>query len=124
MVNRTNRTRSNYNMSNNSIDRIGESSCNGCNNVANNARNSCNKDNHLMKKLQTVDFSLVDTVLYLDAYPHCQKALAHYHKLLEERAMIISKLKEAGIPLNNMSNTKDSWNWIDSPWPWEYEANV
>ena len=82
------------------------------------------KDTELLKKLQIIDFSLVDTVLYLDAYPHCKKAICHYHKLLEERSVILSKLDEAGIPVTSLSNYSDDWKWTDAPWPWEYEANV
>ena len=96
-----------------------------CRNGSISKRNSCSmNDNYLLKKLQTVDFSLVDIVLYLDAYPNCSKALHHYHKLLEERASLLQKLNEAGIPLTSFGNTEDSWKWTDSPWPWEYDANV
>ena len=99
--------------------------CPTCSGAQASKRNSCNAgDNYLLKKLQIVDFSLVDIVLYLDAYPNCQKALCHYHKLLEERASILAKLDEAGIPISCMSNVSDTWKWTDAPWPWEYDANV
>lgn len=78
----------------------------------------------LKSKLRAVDFSLVDTVLYLDVYPNCKKALEYYHKLIRERDMLCAKLKEMGMPVNNMSNVGDSWKWTDGPWPWEYEANI
>ena len=120
MVNRMNRNRIPYG----GCERDSSPVCN-IRNGAPIERKSCNSNEKaLLKKLQTVDFSIVDTVLYLDAYPTCQKALAHYHKLLEERAMILKALGELGKPINNMSNTAKSWNWTDSPWPWEYEANV
>ena len=77
-----------------------------------------------MKRLQTVDFSLVDTVLYLDAYPHCKKALDYYHKLLAERESILASLASMGVPTTSFGNTSDTWVWTNSPWPWEYEANV
>lgn len=79
---------------------------------------------HLKCKLQMVDFSLLDTVLYLNAYPHCPKAKARYNELLCERTAILEKLGEAGVPINNMSVTADGWNWTDGPWPWEYDANI
>ena len=99
--------------------------CPTCSGAQASKHNSCNAgDNYLLKKLQIVDFSLVDIVLYLDAYPNCQKALCHYHKLLEERAAILAKLDEAGIPITCMGNRSDSWKWTDAPWPWEYDANI
>ena len=79
--------------------------------------------NMLLKQLQKIDFALVDVVLYLDAYPKCKKALDYYHKLLNERDKILVKLEEAGISMTSFGNTSDVWNWTDSPWPWEYEAN-
>lgn len=84
----------------------------------------CDGVKQLMAKLQAVDFSLIDTVLYLDAYPHCKKAMEYYHKLLKEKDMLSAELMEAGIPLTNMSNTGEHWKWTDGPWPWEYEANI
>ena len=86
----------------------------------------CNNDvaKQIIAKLQAVDFSLVDTALYLDAYPHCKKAMEHYRKLIAEKDMLRAKLKEMGVPVNNMSNTSESWKWTEGPWPWEYEANI
>ena len=37
---------------------------------------------------------------------------------------LAKKLAEYGNPMNVMSNLGDEWDWIKSPWPWEYEANV
>ena len=78
----------------------------------------------LKYKLQTIDFSLVDTILYLDAYPTCQRAKAKYNELLAQRAEILAKLTEAGVPMNNMSVLTEGWCWTDGPWPWEYDANI
>lgn len=78
----------------------------------------------LMNRLRKVDFALADTILYLDAYPQCKAAMEYYKKLLGERAVLLEKLSQNGMPLTAMSNYSDSWNWTDSPWPWEYEGNV
>ena len=48
----------------------------------------------------------------------------YYKKLLAEHKLICEKLEKSGYPVNVASDFGDSWNWIDSPWPWEYEANV
>ncbi len=79
----------------------------------------------LKKKLKEVDFSLIDTVLYLDVYPECSAALDYYHKLNAERNMLVEALsKSCNMPLTNYDNTSlDSWEWINTPWPWEASAN-
>lgn len=79
----------------------------------------------LKQRLQTVDFSLIETVLYLDAYPDSCEALGYYHKLKKEREMIVEALSNScNMPITCFDNVStDSWNWIDSPWPWEQAAN-
>lgn len=79
----------------------------------------------LMRRLQALDFAIVDTVLYLDAYPHSEEALAYYHKLLAEREEIVRRLADSHRrPTTYMDNTsKDSWNWTEGPWPWDPRAN-
>ena len=120
MINRMNRGR---------LEQHNNCSCKGlcqgfnASHIQSNNSGDCIKGS-LLKKLQIIDFSILETALYLDAYPNCQRALAHYHKLIEERGAILIKLDEAGIPLTNSSNTANCWNWTSSPWPWEYEANI
>jgi len=96
------------------------SSCShGCG--CNGNTNDCKK---LMKQLQTVEFALVDTVLYLDAYPCSSEALAYYHKLRQERMEILEKMARCNTPITNLDNTSEhSWDWTNAPWPWELDAN-
>ncbi len=79
----------------------------------------------LMQKLQKIDFSIVDTVLYLDMYPECTKALAYYNKLMCERDEIRKALAEkCNRPMTSFENSSDtSWDYISSPWPWDISAN-
>ena len=79
----------------------------------------------LLAKLRSLDFSIVDTVLYLDAYPDCREALAHYHKLLSEREALCRALAEdCRMPMTSFENaSRDAWDWIRGPWPWEADAN-
>ncbi len=78
----------------------------------------------LLKELQATDFAIVDTVLYLDAYPKCAKALEYYKKLVQKRAMLVSQIEASGLPLTAYGNKGDTWTWNSGPMPWEYEANV
>ena len=78
----------------------------------------------LLKKLQKIDFSIIDTILYLDAYPECKKAKAYYEKLILERAGLREALAgKCKRPVTAFENSGDSWDWISSPWPWEESAN-
>lgn len=93
-----------------------------CNSGVDRPNHNC-KD--MLRKLQKVDFSMVDTVLYLDAYPHSKEALDYYHKLLEERNRILETMSAEKCPPVTAMNSfpKNEWNWTEGPWPWEPEAN-
>lgn len=88
----------------------------------------CNDDQdykRILRKLQKVDFSLVDTILYLDMYPHCREALNYYHKLKKEREALVAILADKyNMPISAHRNASEcDWNWTDAPWPWEFSAN-
>ena len=78
-----------------------------------------------MHRLQAIDFSLVDTILYLDAYPDSPAALAHYHKLHEERERLLQSMAAEGCPpITAMDvHSQNGWSWVNGPWPWEADAN-
>ena len=79
----------------------------------------------MLRELQTIDFSMVETILYLDAYPESREALEYYHKLHEERKRLLAAMQAAGCPpITAMdSHSRTEWNWIRGPWPWEPDAN-
>ncbi len=78
----------------------------------------------LMRRLQTVEFSMYDTMLYLDIYPECKEALAYYEKLREERdALRASLAKRCKRPTTAPETESGAWDWIASPWPWDPSAN-
>ena len=94
-----------------------------CSNGVTNQRN-CSSCKVLNQKLKQIDFALVDTVLYLDAYPECSKALAHYHMLLQQKDEIVRTINEKCGPITNLDNTStECWQWVNGPWPWQSEAN-
>ena len=99
---------------------FGRSTCPSCGSCEDNSE--CKK---LMAYLQKVEFSMIDTILYLDAYPCSAEALKYYHKLKQERERVIIALSEkCNMPITSFDNTSyDAWSWTDSPWPWENSAN-
>lgn len=98
------------------------SSCQGNGNQGAGNGASCQA---LLRRLQALDFSIVDTVLYLDAYPDCQNALDYYRKLVSERDALKRSLAEnCKRPVTNFENaSNDAWDWTNGPWPWEAAAN-
>lgn len=85
--------------------------------MMNNRRNDCDT---LLRRIQEVSFAIYDTVLYLDAYPNCRKALAHYHDLLELKKKLQAEHEAQHGPLTVFGNeSKSSWDWTTTPWPWE-----
>ena len=78
----------------------------------------------LMEQIRAVDFALYETVLYLDVYPHSSEALETYHKLRAQSEALRRKYEETCGPLTAFSNRSDtSWDWMDQPFPWEYDAD-
>ncbi len=79
--------------------------------------------NKLMEKICKVEFALDEVNLYLDVYPNCREALAYYHKLMAVREKLVAEY-EMKSPITHYGNrSTTSWDWIESPWPWQYDAN-
>ena len=101
------------------------SACRGSQNrMSGGSGNITGAQNQLLTRLRKVDFALADTILYLDAYPNCKAAMEYYKKLVDEHKTLTEKLAQLGLPLTATSNCADTWEWINSPWPWEYDANL
>lgn len=104
----------------------GQSGCGcGCGRARNDDRGDayCGQECHaLMHQLQQLDFSIQETVLYLDAYPDCCEALAHYRHLIEERAQVAAQYEQSCGPLSAHGNGhRTGWDWVKAPWPWHPE---
>lgn len=117
-------------MINNRMNRARQTFYNGGINNGAMENNSCtqkpinNNVRALQKKLQKVSFALVEVILYLDAYPDCEKAKKYYKELANERDSLLKALSSAGMPMSAMNVEGSQWTWTKGPWPWEYEANV
>lgn len=78
----------------------------------------------LKTRFQQVEFAIVETVLYLDAYPDCKDALNYYHQLVDEREQLLSAINNQCGPMTHFGVvSEESWQWVNGPWPWKYEAN-
>ena len=75
----------------------------------------------LSEKLYELKFASVDLNLYLDNHPDNKEALDDYNKISEDLKKL-TKIYESNYgPLTNFgcAESKNTWSWVDSPWPWE-----
>ena len=86
--------------------------------------NPMNDRSALLHRIQAEDFALYEVALYLDAHPHCQRALRYF----EEHQKIAAEMKAAYVtrfgPLTlHDACAPERWQWTEGPWPWEKEGN-
>ena len=80
--------------------------------------------NELLKKIQAIAFAKVETELYLNSHPECSSALEYYKELCEEYDTLVALYENTVAPLTHESAAKDSWKWVDTPWPWHNDKEV
>lgn len=74
----------------------------------------------LMRKIQQLDFTLVDAGLYLNSHPKDQNALHFFKHQQKEYQKAVQEYTAKYGPLCFKDGMyQDSWTWIDGPWPWE-----
>lgn len=84
------------------------------------ASTACKK---LMEQIRAVDFALYEVILYLDVYPNSCDALETYHKLKTQKEALHKEYEAACGPITAFGNQSGtSWDWISSPFPWEFGA--
>lgn len=85
---------------------------------------SCTKS-ELLKKIQCYNFAAYDMLLYLDTHPTDKKAFKMFQDLVKKTKELIKQYEEEFGPLSQFGAAgQDCFNWLESPWPWEKEANA
>ena len=78
----------------------------------------------LLEKLQSYNFAAYDMLLYLDTHANDKKAFELYKELVEKTKLLKKEYESCFGPLTPYSAAaSDYFNWLNSPWPWEKEAN-
>lgn len=77
----------------------------------------------LLRKIQELEFALVELNLYLDSHPNCEKALRYYQELLADHQKLADSYEEKFGALTAAGNCADEWNWVMTPFPWELCGN-
>ena len=77
-----------------------------------------------LSDLQALGFAVQELALYLDTHRDDKEALALYR----DYQQMYSKCKEEharrhGQMNHTMKSERESYDWLDDPWPWEYAKN-
>lgn len=78
----------------------------------------------LLKKIQSYRFAAYDLLLYLDTHPDDKKAFEMFSEMVKKMNDCIKVYQEKYGPLTAFAAAEfDEFKWLDSPWPWQKEAN-
>ena len=73
----------------------------------------------LMLDIQTYCFAAHEMNLYLDLYPNDVQAIGLFNQYTEESNRLINEYEREYGKINLGINESYTWEWINSPWPWE-----
>ncbi len=71
-------------------------------------------------ELMSLDFVIAELGLYLDTHPCDTEALKLYRNFETMCKEAKEKYVELYGPLEQTQVSERSYNWLESPWPWEY----
>lgn len=76
----------------------------------------------LLQKLQTYGFAALEASLFLDTHPENKEAFQYYLEVNNTRRKLQDEFAHKYGPIRAEDEIWEQWNWVDSPWPWELEA--
>ena len=82
-----------------------------------------NQKQMLLDRIRAYEFCAVELNLFLDSNPGNQRALNDFNMLARQIAALKGEYERLYGPLINFGfgqNNGCSWQWINDPWPWEY----
>ena len=83
-----------------------------------------NNREELFRKIQILDFNIIDMHLYLDTHPYDQRAIAIYNNFVQQALILRHQYQCMYGPLYAHTFISNyPWPWIDEPWPWQEGGN-
>ncbi len=73
----------------------------------------------LAEKIKALAFAKTEAELFLDTHPDSRAALAYYHEIVDELHELVEEYNDEYGPLTADGASRESWNWINGPWPWQ-----
>lgn len=78
----------------------------------------------LLRKIQQLNFAMIELGLYMNNRVGCEEAEALYDRVRMLHNDAKKKYEEKYGPLTyeGVDTEKDGWSWVKGPWPWEGEC--
>lgn len=78
----------------------------------------------LLKQISVAHFMQEDLALYLNTHPMDKPVIErHNFYVMQSKALTEKYNSHYGMLTNRDVCSPYPWQWINDPWPWEYEAN-
>ncbi|MDO5415055.1 MAG: spore coat protein CotJB [Bacillota bacterium] len=77
-----------------------------------------------LRRVQELNFAMIELGLYLNTHPCDENALMLYERVQLMHGAAKAKYEECYGPLSyeGVIPEKDGWSWVHGPWPWEGEC--
>lgn len=81
--------------------------------------NPINEKENMLYKIMALDFAINDLSLCLDLNPNKKEEFDLFKKYVKEKEKLTKEYENLFGPLTLTHTTSSTYNWINSPWPWE-----
>lgn len=82
------------------------------------------KKEALMDRIRELSFAKTEAELFLDGAPNNKLALDYFHKTLDALIAATEEYEANYGPITTAGVSRERWNWIDGPWPWQREGDI
>ena len=74
----------------------------------------------MLKDITTIDFVLVDLMLFLDTHPFDRSAMEYYNHYSRLKNQMVREFSQKFYPLTlDWADSNREWRWGMAPLPWE-----
>jgi spore coat protein JB len=77
----------------------------------------------MLRELQAAEFAAFDMHLYLNTHPNDFRAIGLYNNFARRSQAVKNAYQRQFGLLVSPGPSAFPWQWIQGPWPWEYNAN-
>lgn len=86
--------------------------------------NQKEKNKTPLHQLQSLNFAVSELGLYLDTHPNDEDAVALYNQYVEQYADVLHQYEQRyGATTQMGAALTGEYEWLNDPWPWDYNAN-